>query len=88
MAFSLVLEKKNIKSNSSALFLTWLQQPHAMGTSPATGGFPKTPSPAWQDHLQPGDAQQQAQSRGSSLASSRPPRPPTQILAHLAIILP
>lgn len=84
MVFTLVLENKIcMKSTTSALFLTWLQWPRAVGTSPATGGFPKATSPAWQGspaagRCLPPAAQQQAQSRGTSRASSMPPWPPTQ----------
>lgn len=55
MVFSLMLEKIYMKITTSALFLTWTQQPLALGPSPAPGGFPKATSPACRDHLQPGD---------------------------------
>lgn len=78
--FSLWCWKKNIymKSTTSTLFLTWLQWPRAVGTSPATGRFPKSISPAWQGspaagRCLPPAAQQQAQSRGASLDNSTLP---------------
>lgn len=60
-----------------------------------TGGFHKATLPAWQRspvavRRLPPAAQPQAQPGGASLAKFMPPatRPPTQILAHLAIRLP